>query len=84
MEKRFESKTYVVKMECDKCRRGFMVYQDFASAFTYPPKYSHKCNNCGAEAEYTSIYPHTEVVEVEEVAEPARKEHPKFNRKEKR
>lgn len=47
----------VVDRICDVCEDGRMR-PTRATLLTYPPKYHHVCDNCGAEAIYDTIYPH--------------------------
>lgn len=54
-----EAKTFVVQMQCDKCKAGFMEPVDGIYYPTNPPKYPHACNNCGHMANYRIRYPYT-------------------------
>ena len=47
MEVVAEVKTLSVYMKCDKCNNGLMLENGHIILTTDPPKYPHKCNNCG-------------------------------------
>lgn len=58
-EKRIKYDAYVVKMICDKCGKGEMTAGNIMLT-SYPPKFPHKCSNCGYEANYFHRYPYTD------------------------
>jgi predicted RNA-binding Zn-ribbon protein involved in translation (DUF1610 family) len=44
--------------ECDKCTYGTMEFTG-ATFLTNPPKYGHKCDNCGEKMMLKDKYPTT-------------------------
>lgn len=48
--------TYEVDMICDVCSDGHMR-SDGTVIATNSPLYPHRCDNCGATAEFPYIYP---------------------------
>jgi hypothetical protein len=56
-EVREEVKTVMVDMTCDECAKGMMRHTGITLT-SYPPKYPHVCNNCGAQATYWKSYPY--------------------------
>ena len=69
MEVVAEVKTLSVYMKCDKCNNGLMLENGHIILTTDPPKYPHKCNNCGYEDNYFVRYPYQKLVPVENVRE---------------
>jgi hypothetical protein len=63
MEQYTEIKSYRVKMICDKCLEGEMIAYGYA-LICHPPKYPHRCKECGYEEIYTTNYPTTRFEEV--------------------
>ena len=53
-------RTYMVRLRCAKCDEGEMSATGYSQS-TYPARYGHRCNKCGAE-EFISgaTYPHIE------------------------
>ena len=52
---------YQVTMRCDKCGQGDMeAIESNTLLATYPPRYTHKCTNCGNVETYTKQYPYIE------------------------
>ncbi len=67
MEVQAEAKVVLVAMKCDHCANGYMEHDEVVNALmTYPPKYSHRCSNCGHVETYTHLYPYHKVVQTEE------------------
>lgn len=62
MEEESEVKTVLVKMKCDKCKKGFMEKDGNIVFPSYPPQFSHKCSCCGNRENYTVQYPYTKYV----------------------
>ncbi len=52
-----EIKMFEVNYECDVCHSGNMIRNDNLILTSYPPQYSHKCSNCGAETYFQDSYP---------------------------
>ena len=63
-EEKHKVNTYEIDFKCDVCGRGW--YRPTGEVYpTYPLKFLHKCNFCGAEMiveEYTYPYTVTEQV----------------------
>ena len=53
----------IVNMQCESCYSETME-RDYDSPVlaTYPPKYTHICNNCGCVCTYPKSYPYTKLV----------------------
>ena len=56
MEIKTEVKTFLVKMICDKCGEGEMIFNGFTKT-SNPPWHVHKCNKCGNIEDYRTYYP---------------------------
>lgn len=63
-EQRSEVRTLMVRLMCDKCTIGEMLPTGIA-LMSSPPKYPHKCSNCGHEDTPTGgkRYPFTEFLQ---------------------
>lgn len=64
-----EVKTLTVEMMCDKCNNGLMKRDGYIVLSTDPPKYPHKCSNCGNMENYPIVYPYQILVPIEELRE---------------
>lgn len=62
MEIEGEVKTVLVKMKCDKCRKGYMENDGNVVFPSFPPQFSHKCSCCGNRENYTVRYPYVKYV----------------------
>ena len=69
-----ESKALTVHMKCEKCGKGLMKRFGDTVLATYPPKYPHKCNNCGHIENYSVEYPQLRLVPIEILREPTEDE----------
>lgn len=56
-EFQFEVEPYGVDYKCDKCNEGVMCYNGGNIKLSDPPKYTHRCNNCGHEQDFIEKYP---------------------------
>lgn len=63
-----ESKIYQVFMQCDKC--GGVMEHTGGALMSNPPKYPHKCQNCGVVKSFPHIYPYQKIVVIENPREP--------------
>lgn len=70
-EEKYKVQTYEIDFSCDVCGKGW--YRPTGEVYpTYPAKYPHKCNACGAEMVVVGhTYPYTVVEKVEECADSA-------------
>ena len=60
-KKYVEILNYQVTMQCEECGKGNMeVVEESIFLATYPPRYSHKCTNCGRVETYSKQYPYIE------------------------
>ena len=62
MEEESEVKTVLVKMKCDKCKKGFMEKDGNVIFPSFPPQFPHKCNCCAHIENYTKQYPYVKYV----------------------
>lgn len=62
MEVENEVKTIIIRMQCDKCGKGFMEPYGGAVLMSNPPLYPHKCSCCGHTENYTVQYPYTKYI----------------------
>ena len=69
MEVVAEVKTLSVYMKCDKFNNGLMLENGHIILTTDPPKYPHKCNNCGYEDNYFVRYPYQKLAPLENLRE---------------
>lgn len=61
-----EVKIYEIKMKCDKCKKGEMIFQkEVKSSKEYNLEYLHKCNKCGYEEYYKITYPTNRKITIE-------------------
>lgn len=74
MEMVAEVKTLSVYMKCDKCQNGLMEPNGNGVFMVEPPRYPHKCNNCGYEKSYHIRYPYQRLVPIEQLREPTESE----------
>lgn len=65
-----EAKLVLVHMRCPACDIGLMKGRSELMLPTNPPKYEHKCEYCGNFDYYDCIYPHQEIVQIEEFRKP--------------
>lgn len=66
MEIKENVQTVKVSMKCDKCKIGYMERSNNFALASYPPKYQHKCSNCGHVEDYTVEYPHLDVIPIKD------------------
>ena len=61
-----DAKLVIVYEQCPECKTGNMI-RDFTETplCSYPPKYPHKCNQCGHIGYYMESFPCQKVVPVE-------------------
>lgn len=67
-----DTKVLLVYQQCDKCKEGFMEEEETEMRIdlaVYPPRFPHKCNNCGHVESYLKSYPHQMLVPVGELRE---------------
>ncbi len=57
MEKLLEVKTYKVCKRCDKCQDGYMESTGTGVTIGWESSWSHKCDVCGATANFSTTYP---------------------------
>lgn len=57
MEERFEMKMYGINYKCKMCGTGNMIKSNGLMLTCDPPKFAHKCDNCGAETYLNDNYP---------------------------
>lgn len=69
-----EVKTLIVHMKCNKCGNGLMLKDGNIILTTDPPKYPHKCNNCGYQENYFVTYPYQKLVPIEYLREMTKEE----------
>lgn len=55
----------MVEYQCEKCGKGTMC-ADGSAYLTIPPKYDHKCTNCGYTEIMTEHYPYLSYILDEE------------------
>jgi len=56
--KKTEVKVFKVNRVCERCREGNMILDKSGVArLTYPPRYSHTCDNCGNNDFFIEKYP---------------------------
>ena len=72
MEISVEAKVFLVHMQCEKCKEGFMLDETnddnlHIALMSNPPKFPHKCNKCGHVENYTINYPYQTLVPVNEL-----------------
>lgn len=71
MEIMLETKTYLVHMQCDECKEGFMLDETSDEMLQTAMKnheeirYSHRCNKCGHTAYYDMAYPYPKIVPID-------------------
>lgn len=66
MEIRVAVQTISVRLKCDKCKTGVMMYDlDEPVRMTHPPRYSHSCDRCRNETWISGEkYPRIEYEEI--------------------
>ena len=69
MEVVAESKVLMVHMKCNKCGNGLMLRNGNIILTTDPPKFPHKCNNCGYTDSYYNQYLYQKLVPIENLRE---------------
>lgn len=71
MEIMLETKTYLVHMQCEECKEGYMLDEtsdetlQVAAQNREEVKYFHKCNKCGHIAYYDTPYPYPKIVPID-------------------
>ena len=50
-----EVKTFLIEMQCNKCKKGMMKFTGHFELET--PTYHHQCNNCNRFGRYKKEYP---------------------------
>lgn len=57
-EVKYEVKTFLIDMKCDKCAEGYMRPIGNVVLTSYPLSYPHECDVCGYRENYTKVYPY--------------------------
>lgn len=57
MEKEFTVEPICIKYICDNCNEGEMRPTGINDWESSPPKFQHKCTECGAEKTFEEKYP---------------------------
>ena len=63
-ERQQEARTFIVDALCPKCET-VMVYDGNIALAVYPPRYAHRCPQCGWMEEYSTPYPRVEYERIE-------------------
>lgn len=78
MEKCVDVKILLIHNVCDKCENGLMEPYGDTALMSNPPKYQHKCTNCGFTDFYTTRYPYQILVPINGVVRDFTDEEKKF------
>lgn len=57
-EVKYQVKTFLIDMKCDKCGEGYMRPVGNVVLTSYPLQYPHECDVCGFRENYTKTYPY--------------------------